>query len=410
MRNKTEIGRFHILTSDQAKNLFPIDPSIIELARMKNSEDVKAEINQLIQITIANPERQPTKPPPEYNKLLFPTPETCTDVNVLSPLQREIHDQILNLQELEKNDPSSSTKDRETFLRQFDWDNFVLTDNQKSTVEELLVEFSDVFSKHRFDVGHSTELKIKLTPEHDLPIYTQGPPTPIHLRDELIIELALMHYYGLITTLPQSKYSSPLFDHQKQSGKLRILIDLRRVNHLLRNDYLNSNFPISNMADASNHFAGKTLFTKLDCSQAYHCVQMADDISTQLLSFNFSSRTYAYKCLAQELSKSATGFRSFIRHYLDPCLAADLCTQFMDDIGSAVKNFDELVPTLRKIFTCIRRSGLKLSTEKCVIGTQKMKLLGNVITPEGILPERTKIDEFQMPKTMKQVKRLIGFA
>ena len=159
------------------------------------------------------------------------------------------------------------------------------------------------------------------------------------------------------------------------------------------------------MTDASNHFAGKTLFTKLDCSQAYHCVQMADDISTQLLAFNFSSRTYAYKCLAQGLSKSVTGFSSFIRHYLDPCLAADLCTQFMDDIGSAVKNFDELVPTLRKIFTCIRKSGLKLSPKKCVIGTQKMKFLGNVVTPEGISPERTKIDEFlkkiQMPKTIK---------
>ena len=219
--NKTEIGRFHILTSDQAENLFPIDLSIISLARMKSSEDVKAEINQLIQNTIANPERQSTKPPPEYNKLWFPTPETCTDVNVLSPLQREINDQILNLQQLEKIDPSSSTKDREIFLRQFDWEDSVLTDNQKSTVEELLVEFSNVFAKHRFDVGHNTELKIKLTPEHDLPIYTQGPPTPIHLRDELMIELALMHYYGLITTLPQSKYSSPLFAHRKQSGKLK---------------------------------------------------------------------------------------------------------------------------------------------------------------------------------------------
>ena len=185
-----------------------------------------------------------------------------------------------------------------------------------------------------------------------------------------------------------------MFAHQKQPGKLRILIDLRRINHLLRNDYLNSNFPISNLADASNHFAGKTLFTKLDCSQAYHCVQMDDGISTQLLAFSFSSRTYAYKCLAQGLSKSVTGFSSFILHYLDPCLAADLCIQIMDDIGSVVKNLDKLVPTLRKIFTCIRRSGLKLSPEKCVIGTQKMKFLGNVVTPEGISPERTKIDEF----------------
>ena len=91
---------------------------------------------------------------------------------------------------------------------------------------------------------------------------------------------------------------------------------------------------------------------------------MADDTSVQLLAFNFSSRIYAYKCLAQALSKSVTGFISIIRHYLDPCLAAGICTQFMDDIGSAVIEISQLLPNLRKIFDCIRRSGMKLSTKK----------------------------------------------
>ena len=80
---------------------------------------------------------------------------------------------------------------------------------------------------------------------------------------------------------------------------------------MLKNDYVKTNFPNSNMSDAINHFAGKK-FTKVDCSQAYHCVQMADDILVQLLSFNFASRTYAYKCLAQGLNRSVTGFSSFI--------------------------------------------------------------------------------------------------
>ena len=76
---------------------------------------------------------------------------------------------------------------------------------------------------------------------------------------------------------------------------------------------------------------------------------MADDVSVQLLAINFASRTYAYKCLAQGLNKSVTGFSSFIRHYLDPCLASGNCTQFMDDIGIAVTNFEQLVPSLREI-------------------------------------------------------------
>ena len=198
-----------------------------------------------------------------------------------------------------------------------------------------------------------------MTPSHELPVYLQSLHTPILLRDELLTELALMLYFGLITTLSNSKYGSSIFAQRKESGKLRILIDLRRINHLLRNDYLNSMFPISNMQNAVYHFAGKKLFCKLDCSQAYHCVQMADDVSVQLLSFNIASRTYAYKCLAQGLSKSVTGFSAFTRHCLDPCLTANVCTQYMDDIGSGAENVTEIVRNLKKVIDCVRKSGLK---------------------------------------------------
>ena len=167
------------------------------------------------------------------------------------------------------------------------------------------------------------------------------------------------------------------------------------------------------MTDATNHFAGKKLFCKLDCSQAYHCVQMADDLSVQLLAFNFASRTFAYNCLAQGLNKSVTGFSSFVKHYLDKCLAANVCTQFMDDIAMGVNNFDEMIPALTKIFDCLRASGLKLSAHKCEFGTTKIDYLGSTITPKGISPEAEKINKFldkiRMPETVKQVKRLIGF-
>ena len=148
------------------------------------------------------------------------------------------------------------------------------------------------------------------------------------------------------------------------------------------------------MTDATNYFAGKNLFCKLDCSQAYHCVQLADDLSVQLLAFNFASRTFAYNCLAQGFNKSVTGFSSFVKHYLDPCLAANICTQFMDDVAAGVNNFDEMIPALRKIFDCLRESGLKLSAHKCEFGTTKIDYSGSTFTPKGISPESAKVEKF----------------
>ena len=155
------------------------------------------------------------------------------------------------------------------------------------------------------------------------------------------------------------------------------------------------------------------MFGKLDCSEAYHCVQIADDLSVQLLGFNFASRAIAYNCLAQGLNKSVAGFSSFIKHFLDPCLAAIVCMQFMDDIAAAVSSFDEMITALGKLFDCLRQSGLKLSARKCEYGTIKIDCLGSTVAPKGIPTESAKIGNFlgqiRMPNTVELVKHLIGF-
>ena len=202
-------------------------------------------------------------------------------------------------------------------------------------------------------MGFETEYKNELTAVLSHLLHFQCPPAPILLRDEFSIELALLQYFNIITTLSHSKYISPIFFHRNSSGKLRTLIDLRGVNHLLRHEYLNSNLLISNMTDATNHSAGKSLFSEVDCSQTYHCVQLADDLLVQFLTFNVASRALAYICLGQRWNKSVTGFDSFVKHYLDPCLAANVCTQFMDDFAAGVNIFDGMIPSLRKLF-CLR--------------------------------------------------------
>ena len=53
---------------------------------------------------------------------------------------------------MEKLDPKGNHQDKITFLSKFPWEKSALNDEQKAAVGELLVEFSDIFAKHRFDV------------------------------------------------------------------------------------------------------------------------------------------------------------------------------------------------------------------------------------------------------------------
>ena len=216
-----------------------------------------------------------------------------------------------------------------------------------------------------------------------------------------------MQEYGIITTLPYSKYSSPFFAQRKPNGKLRILVDLRRINHLLKNDYNQHNHPVTTMADAAQHMAGKRYFCKLDCSQAYHCLQMADEQSVQLLPFNFGSRTFAYLRLAQGLNRSLSAFNSTVREYLDPLVKADKCAQYVDDIVIAANNVEELADNIESMFIKIKQAGLKLSMAKCAFGHPEIEFLGRSITSKGIAPVEEKIDKFlkniKLPTSVKAV-------
>ena len=118
------------------------------------------------------------------------------------------------------------------------------------------------------DFGMNTEFKVKLTPKDDKAVYSQSLPVQIHLKEDPIVELALMHKNGIITVLPFSKYAGPLFAQRKPNGKIRLPVDLRKINSLIADDYTNNNHPVSTLSDEAQHLAGKSLFCKVDCSQA----------------------------------------------------------------------------------------------------------------------------------------------
>ena len=82
-----------------------------------------------------------------------------------------------------------------------------------------MVEYQDIFARRRMDIGMNTEFKVKLTPKDDKAVYSPNVPMPIHLKENLIVKLALMHKYGIITVLPFSKYASPVFAQRKPNGK-----------------------------------------------------------------------------------------------------------------------------------------------------------------------------------------------
>ena len=404
LKKGTHMANFSILTPEQTKHIRPVNPTSVRHLLNNNHDDAIHYINSLLK----------TSKPDEVNETYwFPTPQNPGNEKEHTPIQTRILNELRELEQLEKLNPLANSDSRNQFLSNFDWTNSTLQRDAKQAVENLLVEFHDIFARHRFDIGINTEFKVQLTPLDNRPAYSQSLPAPINLKDDILVELALLHKYGIITTLPFSKYASPIFAQRKPNGKLRLLVDLRKINTLIADDYINNNHPVSTLTDAAQHMAGKNLFCKLDCSQAYHCLQMADQQSIELLAFNFASRTFAYRRLAQGLSRSLSAFSSFIREYLDPVIKADQCAQYVDDIGIAANTPEQLIKNLRAVFQCLRKAGLKLSMIKCHFGVQEVDFLGRTITTKGVAPQKQKIARFlekvKFPRSKKALQRYIGF-
>ena len=362
-------------------------------ATLQDPDDTHMYVNELMKSS--NDEQND-------ENLWFPTPENPGNEDEHTPKQRRILKEIRELIKKEQLDPTKDPESRKEFLDMFKWEGSQIEGNDEKQLEQTIVENNDIFARHRLDIGINNSFKVKLTPKDERPIYTQSLPVPINLKEDLTVELALMHRYGIITTLPFSKYASPIFAQRKPNGKLHLLVDLRKINALISDDYINNNHPVSTLSDAAQHLAGKRLFCKLDCPQAYHCLQMADQRSFEMLAFNFASRTFAYKRLAQGLSRALSAFSSFMREYLDKIIKADQCAQYVDDIGIAANSVTQLIRNIRAVFECIRQAGLKLSIEKCHFGVTEVEFLGRTITPQGIARQDHKIQKFlanvQFPK------------
>ena len=281
IKKHTQIAEFSVVTPEQSKHIKPVDMAILSMIP-QGHPDLTAYLNELLRTN---------KPEQQDNMFWFPTPENPGKPEDHTPIQTRILKELNEPKDKEKPNPQESTESQNKFLKQLDWTDTLLTETEKQAIEDILVDYHDIFARNRMDIGMNTDFKVKLTPKDDKAVYSQSLPIPIHLEEDLIVELALMRKYGIITVLPFSKYASPIFAQRKPYGRrIRLLVDLRKINSLIADDYTNNNHPVSTLSDTAKHLAEKSLFCKLDCSQAYHCLQMADQRSVEVLAFNFAYR------------------------------------------------------------------------------------------------------------------------
>ena len=85
------------------------------------------------------------------------------------------------------------------FLSKLNGDGSLLNEDDKARVEHLLVKYHSFFASQRSDIGIDTELKVKLTLQHEKPVFLKSLPTPTNLKEDFLVKLEPIQEYGIIT-------------------------------------------------------------------------------------------------------------------------------------------------------------------------------------------------------------------
>ena len=156
INKNTQNAEFSIVTTEQSKFIKPVDMAILSMIP-EGDLDLITYLTELL---------RSKKQDQQTNTLWFSTPENPGNTEDHTPIQTRILTELRELQRKEKLNSKDDLESRTEFLKQFDWTDTLLTETEKQTVEDILVEYHDMFARHRMDIVMNTP-KVKLTPKDD---------------------------------------------------------------------------------------------------------------------------------------------------------------------------------------------------------------------------------------------------
>ena len=76
------------------------------------------------------------------------------------PYNNRIYDELLELKQLEELNPIDNEESEKKFLAHFDWTDDTLSPILKLHIEDILVQYHDIFASHRFDIDYRFQQRI----------------------------------------------------------------------------------------------------------------------------------------------------------------------------------------------------------------------------------------------------------
>ena len=262
--------------------------------------------------------------------------------------------------------------------------------------------YEDVFASEQGSLPGIAHFQID---ETATPTVSASGRIPLAMKTRVKEELDRLESQGILAKVEEpTSWCSRMVVATKKSGKLRICIDPRPLNKVLKRE----RYPLPTLDDVIPILSRSKVFSKLDLSNAYWHVHLDDD-SSLLTTFQTPFGRYRWRRLPFGTSVSSELFQKRLDQSLE---GLDGVIGVSDDVIVHGEDMEQHDKNLKALLERCRKVGIRLNKEKADLRKSEITFLGHKITKDGLMIDPEKLEavkEMPKPQDVEGVRRLCGF-
>jgi len=185
---------------------------------------------------------------------------------------------------------------------------------------------------------------------------------------------------------------------KKKDGAFRPVIDYRELNaHTEKMDW-----PIERIEDIIHKLRGAKYFTVIDAKSGFFQIPIEEE-SKQYTAFSDGSSKYEWNVMPMGLTNAPIIFSMVMYEILGQY---EFVIVYFDDICIYSNTVEEHIEHLKLVFEKFVEVNLKINPEKSQWIATKIKLLGYVISSDGIEMDPEKVSAIKNRKPPSNIKQL----
>ena len=283
-----------------------------------------------------------------------------------------------------------------------------LTPDEEELLISTLREYKDIFAWSYKDLKgvdpaicqHTIPMREEAKPSKQRP-YTYNDNFGSKIKEEIDKLLEAEFIYEIEHT----EWVSPIVIVPKKNGKLRVCVNLKKVNAATIRDH----YPLPITDHVLERVAGKKAYSFLDGFSGYNQVSI-DPKDQHKTAFATEWGVFAYRVMPFGLTNAPATFQRLMSHAFKEYLRLFL-EIFMDDLCVHSVDREEHIRHLELVFQKCRVYRICLNPDKCKFMVRQGKILGHIVSRNGISTDAEKIAaivKLPRPHNAKGVQVFMG--